>query len=83
MPRKLRYRTHRGYHRLLRQPGSRGEEESDAFLKLENETQWVKGPHGQSLASRPQSESWAGKGDPAAKRRQRVRELCGGYITSF
>lgn len=64
--------------RLLRQekPGLRGEDGSDAFLKLEVETQWVQAPRGQSLASRPKSESWAEKGNPTAKRRQRVRELC-------
>jgi len=57
-------------------PGLRGEDGSDAFLKLEVETQWVQAPRGQSLASRPKSESWAEKGNPTAKRRQRVRELC-------
>jgi len=43
-------------------------------LKLEDETQWMQIPHGQSLASRPLSESWVGKGNPTAKRRQRTHE---------
>jgi len=69
--------TKRHGERLLLQdkPGSGGEEETEVFLKLEIKTQWVKAPHGQSIASRPVNESWAEKDNPNAKHRQWVREL--------
>jgi hypothetical protein len=35
-----------------------GERRSRCLQKPEVETQWVQAPHGQSLASRPKSESW-------------------------